>query len=362
MHIRPRTAATTGPGARQGAAGSRRNTLVLAAMVFAVAMMFIDQTIVAIAIPNIEKELSLSGAGGQWVVNGYLLALSALFAFGGKLADLLGRRLIVIVGVVGFAVTSALCGFSPSGAAAEAWIIGFRVGQGIFGALLFPAAVGIVVASFPIAERGRAMAIFFGITGAMTAIGPIAGGYLTAWTWRAIFWINVPVAVIALILIWISKPDEERHRGRLDYPGAVLISLAMGLIVLGLQQSSVWGWHAAATWACLAAGAVTAAAFVAWELRAPAPLLQLRIFADRGFAVDTVVLTTMSVVFVPFFCFASLYSQAALGTSASDTGLYLMWFFIGFVIAAQIGGRLLDRRGARLPVVVGAAIGPSGST
>ena len=177
---------------------STNKNLVLAAMVFAVAMTFIDQTIVAIAIPNIQKELSLSATGAQWVINGYLLALSALFAFGGKLGDVLGRRRMVVIGVIGFAVASAACGFTPTGSIAQAWIIFFRVVQGATAALMFPAAVGIVVASFPLRERGKAMAIFFGISGGLTAIGPIAGGFLTQWTWRAIFWINIPVAIIAL--------------------------------------------------------------------------------------------------------------------------------------------------------------------
>ena len=126
-------------GTASGGAAARR--LVLAAMVFAVAMTFIDQTIVAIAIPNIQKELSLSATGSQWVINGYLLALSALFAFGGRLGDVLGRRSMVVAGVIGFAVTSALCGFTPTGSIARAWIIVFRILQGATAALLFPVAV-----------------------------------------------------------------------------------------------------------------------------------------------------------------------------------------------------------------------------
>src|SRR3954447_2429126 len=182
--------------------------LVLAAMVFAVAMTFIDQTIVAIAIPDLQKDLDLSQTGAQWIINGYLLSLSALFAFGGKLGDVLGRRRMVVIGVVGFAIASAFCGFTPTTGIAETWMIVFRVAQGAFAALMFPAAVGIVVASYPVQERGRAMAVFFGISGGLTAIGPIAGGFLTQWTWRSIFWINVPVALIALYLIWRSKPED----------------------------------------------------------------------------------------------------------------------------------------------------------
>jgi EmrB/QacA subfamily drug resistance transporter len=334
--------------------------LVLAAMVFAVAMTFIDQTIVAIAIPSLRKDLSLSATGAQWIINGYLLALAALFAFGGKLGDVLGRRRMVVIGVVGFALSSALCGATPTGGAAEAWIITFRVLQGAFAALMFPAAVGIVIASFPLRERGKAMAIFFGISGGLTAIGPIAGGFLTQWTWRSIFWINVPVAIIALILIWRSKPDDTRHPAGLDYRGTVLITGAMGLIVLGLQESAVWGWGSVATWGCVIVGGLLGVAFVVWELRTPQPLLRLRIFTDQGFSADTAVLLMMNIVFIPFFFFASVYAQVSLGKSSSNAGLYLLYFFIGFVIAAQVGGRMLDRRGARLPVVLGAAVGAVG--
>jgi EmrB/QacA subfamily drug resistance transporter len=351
---RPRSEA--GPS---GAGASNKN-LVLAAMVFAVAMTFIDQTIVAIAIPKLQKDLSLSETGSQWIINGYLLSLSALFAFGGKLADVVGRRRMVVVGVVGFAVASAFCGFTPTGSIAEAWIITFRVIQGVMAALMFPAAVGIVVASFPLQERGKAMAIFFGISGGLTSIGPIAGGYLTQWTWRSIFWINIPVAVIALLLIWKSRPDNEVRPTRLDYRGTVLITGAMALTVLGLQQSATWGWSSPATWACIVIGLLMMVAFVAWELRTPDPLLRLRIFRDQGFAAENIVLALMSVAFVPFFFFASIYSQVSLGESASNAGLYLLYFFLGFVVMAQVGGRILDKRGARPAVVLGSAIAAIG--
>jgi MFS family permease len=149
-------------GARNDMTGARNKSLVLAAMVFAVAMTFIDQTIVAIAIPSLQRDLSLSATGTQWIINGYLLALSALFALGGRLGDVLGRRRMVVAGVIGFAVASAFRGFTPTGSIAQTWIIFFRVAQGATAALLFPAAVAIVVASFPLQERGKAMAIFFG--------------------------------------------------------------------------------------------------------------------------------------------------------------------------------------------------------
>jgi EmrB/QacA subfamily drug resistance transporter len=340
------------------AAGNRR--LVLAAMIFAVSMTFIDQTIVALAVPELQKDLGLSATGIQWIVNAYLLALSALFAFGGRLADIAGHRRMVIVGVVTFAGASALCGATPTGDVAEAWMIFFRVVQGAGAAIMFPAALAIVIAAFPVAQRGRAMAIFFGITGALTAVGPIAGGYLTEWTWRSIFWINVPVAIVALILTGLAKPSDERRPAPIDWLGTALIAGGMGLAVLGLQQSSAWGWGSPVTWLCIVAGLALLVAFVRYELRAEHPLIQLRIFSNRTFAVDNLVLFLLMLVFLPLFFFASLYTQVSLGDDASGAGLYLMIFFGGFALGSQWGGRILDSSGARAAVIPGCAVAAVG--
>ena len=329
-------------------------------MIFAVSMTFIDQTIVSIAVPELQKDLSLSETGVQWIVNGYLLALSALFAFGGRLADIAGHRRMVVIGVVVFAGASAMCGLTPTGDAAEAWMIVFRVIQGAGAALMFPAALAIVISAFPISERGKAMAIFFAITGGLTSIGPLAGGYLTEIDWRAIFWVNVPVAIVALVLTAIAKPAENRQPAPVDYRGTVLIAGGMGLAVLGLQQSSVWGWGDPATWACIAGGIALLGAFVAFELRQEHPLIQVRIFTDRAFAIENVVLFCLMIPFIPLFFFASVYSQVSLGYDASNAGLYMLTFFAGFAVSSQVGGRILDSRGARPSVVVGCAVAAIG--
>ncbi len=338
----------------------KNSKLILAAMIFAVAMMFIDQTIVAIAIPTIQDDLSLSATGVQWIVNGYLLSLSALFAFGGRLADVAGHRTMLVIGVVVFATASALCGATPAGSLDEAWLIVFRIIQGAGAAMMFPAALAIVLGAFPISQRGRSMAIFFAITGGLTAIGPLAGGYLTEWTWRAIFWVNIPVAIIALFLTWRAKPDNARHPAPIDYRGTVLITGGMALLVLGLQQSSVWGWGSATTWICIAAGLALLIGFVAYELRVENPLLRLDVFRDRAFAVDNIILFLLMIPFVPLFFFASMYAQVSLGESASETGLYLLIFFAGFAVASQWGGRVLDKVGARPSVVLGCAVAAVG--
>jgi EmrB/QacA subfamily drug resistance transporter len=342
-----------------GSGGQSRN-LILAAMIFAVSMTFIDQTIVSIAAPEVQKELHLSATGVQWAVNAYLLSLAALFAFGGRLADTVGHRKMVTLGVIVFAAASALCGFTPKGSLAEAWIVTFRVLQGAGGAIMFPAALAIVVQTFSLHERGRALAKFFGIAGGLTAIGPILGGYLTQWTWRAIFWVNIPVAVIALVMIVISNPRTEHRPARMDYRGLALIASGVALSVFGFQQSSIWGWSSPGTWACIIVGAALLVGFYFVEVRTTSPLIEVSIFAIRAFLVENLVLAIAMLVFVPVFFFASEYAQIALAKTPSEAGLLLLFFFLGFVVAAQIGGRMLDRRGAKLPVTLGCALAAVG--
>jgi EmrB/QacA subfamily drug resistance transporter len=346
--------ATTGSG------GGKSKNLVLAAMIFAVAMTFIDQTIVSIAVPEIQRELGLSSTGVQWAVNAYILSLAALFAFGGRLADTVGHKKMVVLGVIIFAAASAMCGLTPKGSIAEAWIVTFRVVQGAGGAIMFPAALAIVVQTFPLRERGKALAAFFGIAGALTAVGPILGGYLTQWTWRAIFWVNIPVAVIALVLVFVSKPTTVFKPARMDYRGLVLIAAGVGLSVFGFQQSAIWSWGNPGTALCIAGGIVLLVIFYLVEQRTSSPLMQVSIFRIRPFFVQNIVLGISMLAFVPVFFFASEYAQISLGKSASEAGLYLLYFFIGFAIAAQIGGRMLDNGGAKRPVLLGCIIAAVG--
>jgi EmrB/QacA subfamily drug resistance transporter len=342
-----------------GSAG-RSKSLVLTAMIFAVAMTFIDQTIVSIAAPKIQEDLGLSSSGMQWAINAYLLSLAALFAFGGRLADTAGHRRMVVLGVIIFAGSSVFCGLTPRGGVAETWIVAFRAVQGLGGAIMFPAALAIVVQTFELRSRGRALALFFGIAGGLTAIGPLAGGYLLDWTWRAIFWINVPVALIALALIAISKPVTEHRPSPMDYRGLALIVSGVALSVFGLQQSSIWGWSNPVIELCIVAGLLLLGVFVAVEHRTASPLMNVRIFGNRAFLVENIILLIVMMVFIPVFFFASLYGQIALGEKATEASLLILYFFLGFVVFAQIGGRMLDRTGAKRPVVAGCALSAVG--
>ena len=340
--------------------GGRPKYLVLAAMIFAVSMTFIDQTIVSIAVPEIQRELGLSNTGVQWAVNAYLLSLAALFAFGGRLADTVGHRKMVVLGVVLFAAASAMCGLTPRGGLAEAWIVTFRAVQGAGGAIMFPAALAIVVQTYPLRERGRALALFFGIAGGLTAIGPVLGGYLTEWTWRAIFWVNIPVALIALALVLVSRPETEHRPARMDYRGLALIASGVALSVFGFQQATTWGWSNPGIGISIGAGLLLLVAFVRVEKRTESPLMKVDIFRNRAFLFENLVLGIAMLVFIPVFFFGSEYAQIGLGKSAGQSGVILLYFFLGFVVAAQIGGRMLDRGGAKRPVVLGCALSAVG--
>lgn len=329
-------------------------------MLFAVAMTFIDQTIVSIAAPDIIEELRLSASGMQWVVNAYLLTLAAFFALGGRLSDVFGHKRLMLTGTVVFVAASALCGAVPAGGGAQAWLVTCRAVQGVGAAFMFPAALAVVVAVFPVERRGRALALFFGLSGALTAVGPLLGGWLTTWTWRAIFWVNVPVALIAIALTFAARIRDERRREPVDWPGAALVVAGMGLSVLGLQQANAWGWSSAATWGCILGGLAVLVLFVRYELRCRYPLVKLRVFADRAFAADIAVLFFAMTAFVPVFFFASVYAQVSLSSSPNQAALFLLYFFAGFALASQWGGRILDKRGARPALRLGTALGAVG--
>ena len=361
----PGAGPTTNPpgGSEHGeyrTSGGGSKNLILAAMIFAVSMTFIDQTIVSIAVPEIQQELGLSSTGVQWAVNAYLLSLAALFAFGGRLADTVGHRRMVVLGVIIFAARLGHVRAHPEGQPGRGVDRDLPGRPGRRGAIMFPAALAIVVQTFALRERGKALATFFGIAGGLTAVGPILGGYLTQWTWRAIFWVNIPVAVIALVLIAVSKPATSYQRGPMDYRGLALIASGVALSVFGFQQSSIWGWGNPGIGLCIAAGVVLLVVFYFVELRTESPLMQVRIFRIRPFLVENLVLGIAMLAFVPVFFFASEYAQISLGKSASEAGLFLLYFFIGFVVAAQIGGRMLDRGGAKRPVVLGCVLAAVG--
>jgi EmrB/QacA subfamily drug resistance transporter len=341
-------------------ARKKNDRLILTAMIVVVAMTFIDMTIVSIAAPDIQRGLHLTSTGLQWVVSGYLAALAAFFAIGGRLADVVGHRTMVVLGTLVFIGASVMCGLTPDGGGAEAWIVVFRIVQGVGAALLFPAALAVVVSEFPIERRGRAVAIFFAVAGGLTAVGPFVGSFLLELSWRWIFFVNVPIAIVGLVLTFAAGIPNRRNPAPIDYLGAILIVVGIGTLVLGLQQASTWGWSSLPTLGCIVGGLVLILVFVEVERTRPDPLIRIEFFENRTFSAQNVILLIASAAFVPVFYFASLYAQVGLGWESSNAGLYLLIFFGGFAPGVQLGGRWLDKGMARTAAVWGGILGAAG--
>jgi EmrB/QacA subfamily drug resistance transporter len=336
---------------------------VLWPLVPAMAMVMIDFTIVSISASTIQDDLGLSETAVQWLVTAYALSTAAFVALGGRLGDILGHRKVVIAGVVIFAGASLMCGLVPDGGSiAVPWLIFFRVLQGIGGGLLIPSATVLVLDAFPGNERGKGLSIFFIVTGLFTAIGPVAGSYLTEyWTWRAIFWINVPVALLALVEFKFAKLNDVKRPAKLDVRGAVLIVVGMALTVLGIQQATVWGWDSPATIGSIVVGIAVLAYFVAVERKTEDPLIDVNaMIANKPFAVDNLLTFLVFAPWLAVFFFGSMYFQVAVGQDPTQAGFSILTMFYSFFVASRIGGGWMDKGGAKKPVSIGFLLGAIG--
>ena len=336
---------------------------VLWPLVPAMAMVMIDFTIVSISATTIQSDLHLSETAVQWLVTAYALSTAAFVALGGKLGDIFGHRRIVMTGVIVFALSSLMCGLVPDGSGISvAWLIFFRLLQGVGAGMLIPSATVLVLDAFPGNERGKGLAIFFIVAGLFTAIGPIAGSYLTEfWTWRAIFWINVPVALLSLIEFRFVKLNDIKRPAKVDVRGAVMIVLGMGLLVLGIQQSTEWGWDSPATIGSVLAGLIVLAVFVNVERRTEDPLIDVNaMIANRPFAVDNLLTFLAFGPWLAVFFFGSMYFQVAVGQEPTQAGFSILTMFYSFFVAARVGGGWMDKFGAKKPVALGFALGTAG--
>jgi len=327
-------------------------------MTGSLSMVMLDQTVVTVALPSMTHGLPLTASGQQWVVNAYVLALAALVAFGGKLGDVLGGVTTYRAGVSLFFLASLGCGLSPTGPTGQAVLIGCRALQGVGAAMMMPASAAIVMAVFAAAERGKAMAIYAGISQVFLAIGPLLGGFLTEYvSWRAVFFLNVPVGIAALLLVHVAQAPNLRQPGRqIRLLDTVLIASGLGLTVFAVQQSSAWGWTAPATVIGLAAGVVLTAVFVARQLRSKDPLIEVRLFARRAFLGDNVVMGLMQFALLAVVLFSTLYLQDLLHFTPMQSGLAALPLILPITLAAQLGGRWFDRAGVRPPVLTGLTI------
>ncbi len=334
---------------------ANRKWWTLGAMCLSMFMIMLDSTVVNVALPSIQKDLKTSVDQLEWVVNGYTLSFAALLVTGGRLGDIFGRRLIFMIGVVVFAISSATAGLAPD----STTLVISRIAEGIGGALMMPATLSIITDAFPAEERGKAIGTWAGISGLALSFGPLAGGFLTEdVSWRAIFYINLPIAVLALLasLFAVRESRDEKAERRIDYLGVVLLTVALTSIVLALIEGNDWGWGSGRIIGLFVIGVVATAAFLVTESRVKAPIVDFGFFRSRNFIGANIVATIISFAMMGSFFFLAIYLQDLLGYSPLETGVRFLPTTVVIVIAAPVAGRVADRIGSRWPMVLGLAI------
>jgi EmrB/QacA subfamily drug resistance transporter len=323
-----------------------RKRVVLIAAILGSAVVFIDMTVVNVALPALQRDLGGGLTLQQWVVDAYLLTLGSLILLGGSLGDLFGERVVFSFGVAAFGLTSVFCGLAPDGNS----LIAARGLQGIAGALLTPAALATITANFDGEERGAAIGTWTAWTGIGTVVGPLVGGWLVGHaSWRAIFFLNVPFCLATLAAIAIALPRSHRDgRAAIDVVGATLCVLGLGASVFALIEQPRRGWGDPLILATLAAGVALFALFLAWERRHPQPMLPLRLFRRRGFSIANVETLFVWGALSTLTFFLALYLQQLAGYSPLQAGLALLPITIILFLLSRYVGRFSARIGPRL--------------
>lgn len=317
-----------------------------------VMMVALDGTIVAIANPAIQKDLGASFSDVQWITNGYFLALAVALITAGKLGDRFGHRQTFLIGVVGFAASSGAIGMSDS----IALVVTFRVFQGLFGALLMPAALGLLRATFPAEKLNMAIGIWGMVIGASTAGGPILGGVLVEHVnWQSVFFINVPVGLLALLLGLVILLDHRAENAprSFDLLGIALLSVAMFCLVWALIKAPAWGWGDGGTWAFVGASVLCFALFAVWESRVAEPLIPLGLFRSVPLSAGVVLMVLMAIAFMGGLFFVTFYLQNVHGMSPIDAGLHLLPLTGMMIVGSPLAAFLIGRLGPRVPLAGG---------
>jgi EmrB/QacA subfamily drug resistance transporter len=333
---------------------NNRKWWTLGAMCFALFMVMLDNTVVNVALPSIQRDLHADIGDLEWIVNGYTLTFAVLIATGGRLGDIFGRRSMFLLGVVIFAVTSATAGL----AANSEMLIASRAVQGIGAALMMPATLSIVTHAFPASERGKAIGTWAGVSALALSIGPVVGGFLTEHVgWQAIFFINLPVAVGAVLatVFAVRESRDETVERRVDFPGVVALTAGLTAIVLALIEGNSWGWGSLEIIGLLGGGFAALAAFVAIELRARAPMVEFALFRTRQFIGSTMVAFIITFAMMGTFFFMAIYMQDILGYGALEAGVRFLPTTMVIAAVAPLAGRLSDRLGPVWPMGFGLA-------
>jgi EmrB/QacA subfamily drug resistance transporter len=329
-----------------------RKWWTLAAVAFGLFMIMLDNTVVNVALPSIAADLQVGLSELEWIVTGYALTFASLMLTGGKLADLLGRRLIFIVGLAIFTLSSLACGLAGSGDV----LIGARVVQGAGAALMNPATLSIIAATFPPRQRGTAIGIWAGVSALALAIGPLVGGLLTQhidWSW--IFFVNVPIGVLAIAasLILIPESKDESAEQRLDLPGLVTSGIGLFAFTYGLIEANTYGWTSGRILGAFAVAVVMLVAFVLLETHQRIPMLDLSLFRNGTFAGANLVILLVALAMFGVFFFVSLYMQGILGYSAVQAGAAFLPMTVLIILVAPVAGRVSDRIGSQWLMTAG---------
>jgi EmrB/QacA subfamily drug resistance transporter len=331
--------------------GNRR-WWTLAAMCFALFMIMLDNTVVNVALPSIQEDLGATLSGLEWTVNAYTLTFAVLLVTGGRLGDIFGRRRMFLFGVIVFSLSSAAIGFAPD----EAWLVAGRAIQGIGAAFMMPATLSIITNAFPPEERGKAIGTWAGVSALALAIGPVVGGALAEYvSWRAIFFLNLPVAVgaVAVTLFATHESRDETTEHHVDFPGIVALSAALTALVLALVEGNSWGWGSPQIVALFAFSVVGFVAFALLEPRVREPMVDFSFFRSRTFLGANAVAFIVSFAMFATFFFIALYMQNILGYSAVEAGVRFLPSTLMIVLVAPLAGRLTDRVGPRPLMVTG---------
>lgn len=331
---------------------ANRRWWTLAAMCFALFMVMLDNTVVNVALPSIQRDFDASLGALEWTMNAYTLSFAVLLVTGGRLGDIFGRRRMFLFGVVVFALASATIGFAPT----EHWLVASRVIQGVGAAFMMPGTLSIITNEFPQAERGKAIGIWAGVSAIALAVGPLVGGWLTEdVSWRAIFFLNLPVAAgaIAVTLFAAHESRDETVGRRVDIPGVAALTVSLTAFVLALIEANSWGWGSPGILALFAGSVVALAAFVAIELRSKAPIVDFSFFRSRSFLGANLVGFSVTFGMFAVFFFLALYMQNILGYGPLATGVRFLPSTLLLVLLAPIAGRLSDRVGPRPLIAFG---------
>jgi EmrB/QacA subfamily drug resistance transporter len=335
----------------------RSNKLGLLATIIGSGIVFLDGTIVTLALPTIAGDFHAGFSSLQWIAAGFLLSLSSLILLGGSLGDIFGRRRVFLIGLGGFGISSLLCGLSPN----TDVLIAFRILQGVFGALLVPSSLAIINTSYAKADRGAAIGLWSAWAGAFTAIGPLLGGYLLgAVSWRWIFFINVPLVLICMILTARGVKETKKKLSRkLDVIGSAVITLALAGITYGLIEGPVNHWKVNSMTALLG-GALLLLYFIFYESREADPIVNLNLFKSRNFTGANLATFAMYGALGGFLFSLVIYLQTKMGYSAIKAGLSMIPVTVMLLLFSSRVGRLSSKYGSRLFMTFGplfAAIG-----